>query len=91
MLRADAVTVAAGAEAEVIGARRVAETFGGRARAAQLALIDGAPGLVWMVGGQPKVVFEFAIKDGKIVGIELLSDPVRLRGLDVQLLRTQRA
>ena len=87
VLRADAVTVAAGAEAEVIGARRVAETFGGRARAAQVALIDGAPGLVWMVGGQPRVVFEFAINDGKVVGIELLSDPVRLRGLDVELLR----
>ena len=91
VLRADPATVAAGAEAEVIGARSVAQTFGGRARAAQLALIDGAPGLVWMVGGRPRVVFEFAFSDGKIVGIELLSDPVRLRGLDVHLWGTQRA
>jgi RNA polymerase sigma-70 factor (ECF subfamily) len=91
VLRADPVTVAAGAEAEVIGARSVARTFGGRARAAQLALIDGAPGLVWMVGGRPRVVFEFAFSDGKIVGIELLSDPVRLRGLDVHLWGPQRA
>lgn len=91
VLRADPATVAAGAEAEVIGARSVAQTFGGRARAAQLALIDGAPGLVWMVGGRPRVVFEFAFSDGKIVGIELLSDPVRLRGLDVHLWGAQRA
>ena len=90
VLRADPVTVAAGAEAEVFGARSVAQTFGGRARAAQLALIDGAPGLVWMVGGQPRVVFEFAFSDGKIVGIELLSDPVRLRELDLELLGNQR-
>jgi RNA polymerase sigma-70 factor (ECF subfamily) len=90
VLRADQVTVAAGAEAEVFGARSVAQTFGGRARAAQLALIDGAPGLVWMVGGQPRVVFKFAFSDGKIVGIELLSDPVRLRELDLELLGNQR-
>jgi RNA polymerase sigma-70 factor (ECF subfamily) len=90
VLRADPVTVAAGAEAEVFGARSVAQTFGGRARAAQLALIDGAPGLVWMVGGQPRVVFKFAFSDGKIVGIELLSDPVRLRELDLELLGNQR-
>ena len=89
VLRADAVTVAAGAEAEVIGARRVAETFGGRARAAQVALVDGVPGLVWMVGGQPKVVFEFVIEDTKIVGITLLSDPVRLQELTVTLVRNQ--
>ena len=62
----------------VRGAAAVAETFSGRAKAAKLALIDGAAGAVWSQGGKPRVVFTFTIAHGKIVGIELLADPQRL-------------
>jgi RNA polymerase sigma factor (sigma-70 family) len=86
VLRADEAAVRTGASSEVSGAPAVAETFSGRARAAQPALINGVPGLVWAVGGRPRVVFQFTISGGRIVGIDLLSDPERLRQLDLELL-----
>jgi RNA polymerase sigma-70 factor (ECF subfamily) len=64
----------------------VAATFAGRARAAQLALVNGAAGAVWAPGGQPRVVFDFTITSGKIVAIELIADPARLRQLDLAVL-----
>ncbi|HEY2898140.1 MAG TPA: sigma-70 family RNA polymerase sigma factor [Gemmatimonadaceae bacterium] len=85
-LRADAATVRTGAEPEVAGAEAVAKTFAGRARAARLALIDGAAGLVWSMGGEPKVAFLFTIEEEKITAIDLVGDPERLRGLDLKFL-----
>jgi len=61
------------------------ETFAGRARAAH-ALVDRADGLVWAVGGKPRVVFDFTIKNGKIVGIDMIADPDHLGQLDVAFL-----
>jgi RNA polymerase sigma-70 factor, ECF subfamily len=86
VLRADQAAVQTGASEEVRGAAAVAETFSGRARAAQPALVDGAPGLVWMAGGRPRVVFDFTITDGRIVAIELLADAGRIDQLDLELL-----
>jgi hypothetical protein len=86
VLRADAATVQTGAEAEVVGAEPVAKTFAGRARAARLALIDGAAGLVWSMGGAPKVAFLFTIESERIAAIDLVADPERLRDLDVKFL-----
>jgi hypothetical protein len=96
VLRADPATVhaaatrrAKGASAladEVRGAAAVVDAFSGRAQAAQLALIDAAVGAVWAPGGKPRVVFGFTITDGKIVAIDLQSDPQRVRGLDVTIL-----
>jgi hypothetical protein len=83
VLRADARMVLAGAEAEVIGATAVAETFSGRARAAQVALIDGAAGLVWTVNGKPRVVFDFTVVDGRVVEIALISEPTAVDALDL--------
>jgi len=90
MLRADAAAVLAGAAAEVRGAAAVAETFSGRAQAARLALIDGAAGAAWLVGGQLKVVFNFTVVDGTVTAIELLADPAVLDELDVELLPSAR-
>src|SRR5205085_5489659 len=56
VLRADPTAVQAGAAEEVRGAAAVAATFAGRARFAQPALVNGAVGLVWAPGGQPRVV-----------------------------------
>jgi RNA polymerase sigma factor (sigma-70 family) len=83
VLRADAAAVTSGASPEVRGAAAVAGTFAGRAQAAQPALIDGSAGLVWMVGGRPRVVFDFTISADRIVGIDLLSDAECLAGLDL--------
>jgi len=41
---------------------------------------------VWASGGQPRVVFDFTVVRGKIVEIDLLADPTRLRLLDLVVL-----
>ena len=81
--RADDAAVLMGAGREARGAQAVAETFAGRARVAQTVLIDGEPGLVWTQAGQPRVVFRFTIKAGKIVAIDLIADQERIRDLDL--------
>lgn len=86
VLRADREIVRAGAREEVRGARAVAETFSGRAKAAVPALVNGAAGLVWAPGGTPRVVFGFTIAQGKIVGIEMISEAERLRALNLAIL-----
>jgi RNA polymerase sigma-70 factor (ECF subfamily) len=86
VLRADRAAVQAGASREVRGAAAVAQTFLGRARAAQLALVNGVPGAVWAPGGQPRVVFGFTITRGRIVEIDLLADRDDLRDLDLAIL-----
>ena len=96
VLRADRAAVQASASrqaegapmlaSEVRGAAVVADTFAGRARAAQLALVNGAAGAVWAPGGQPRVAFTFTIARGKVAAIDILADPERLRQLDVVIL-----
>ena len=86
VLRADPAAVRAGASREVRGAAAVAQQFSGRARFAQPALVNGAVGAVWAPGGRPRVVFGFTITRGKIVAIDLVADPERLRQLDVAVL-----
>jgi RNA polymerase sigma-70 factor, ECF subfamily len=86
VLRADGAAVQAGASKEVRGAAAVAKTFSGRARAARPALVNGAAGAVWAPGGRPRVVFGFTITRGKIVAIDLVVDPERLRRLDLAVL-----
>jgi RNA polymerase sigma-70 factor, ECF subfamily len=71
VLRADAEVVRMGAPPQVRGAAKVAETFAGRARTARLADLDGEPGLVWSVGGEPRVVFRFTFAGGTIVAIAM--------------------
>jgi RNA polymerase sigma factor (sigma-70 family) len=82
VVRADRAAVQAGALGEVRGAAAVAGTFTGRARFARPALVGGAPGAVWAPGGRPRVAFAFTVVDGRIVEIDLLADPERLRQLD---------
>jgi RNA polymerase sigma-70 factor (ECF subfamily) len=84
-VRADAAGVKAGAAELVRGAQAVAETFSGRARHARLALIDGAPGAVWAVNGEPRVVFAFTVgDDGRVTGIDLLADPATLAAMTIE-------
>jgi RNA polymerase sigma factor (sigma-70 family) len=83
---ADSFAARAGAPAETRGARAVAESFKGRARAAQLALLNGVVGAVWAPEGQPRAAFNFTVEDGRIVGIDLVADPERIRELEVVIL-----
>ncbi|WP_407562696.1 sigma factor [Streptomyces sp. 184] len=84
VLRADAAAVAAGAAEEVRGAVAVADVFTGRLRAARPALVDGAPGLVWIHQGRPRIAFALAVANGTIVGIEVIADPDHLGRLELQ-------
>lgn len=85
-LRADAAVMAMGGasywqhdlQAGVTGARAVAGTFSGRARAAQPVLIDGEPGAVWMHEGQVRVLFRFTITGDHITAIDLVADQAAL-------------
>jgi RNA polymerase sigma-70 factor (ECF subfamily) len=71
---------------EVRGAAVVADTFSGRARFAQPALVNGVVGAVFAPGGEPRVAFNFRIAGGKIVEIEILAGAARLGELLVILL-----
>ena len=85
VLRADAIAVQMGAPAELRGADAVAGMFSGRAKGARSAVVDGAAGLAWIVGGSPKVVWEFAVADGKVTAIEMLAAPETLEGLHLEV------
>ena len=89
-LVADGAAVGMGSPEETRGAVAVAGTFSGRAEAAQAALIDGAVGMAWAVGGRPKVVWDFTIEDGKVVHIDMLADEETLDGLELTLLGRRR-
>jgi hypothetical protein len=78
--------VDADAPREVRGAPDVADTCSGRARFARPALVNGAVGALWAPGGRPRVVFGFTVRRGKIVEIDILADPARLRQLDLAIL-----
>ena len=50
------------------------------------ALVNGAAGVVVTVGGQLYVVMGFTVSRGKIVEIDAIIDPERLRRLDLPVL-----
>ncbi len=70
---------------EIRGREAVAEVFAGRAAAAQAALIDGNPGAVWAPEGRARAAFVMRWSEGRIVEIEIVADPRRLRTLEIVL------
>jgi len=86
VLRADASAVRAGASSETRGAAAIAEVFVKRPFDARPALVNGSPGLAWAPGGRPKAVFRFTVRRGRVVAIDLIGEPERLRRLDTVLL-----
>ena len=97
VVRADAVAIemaAARASAgapelneEMHGVDAVTRVFAGGAKAARLTLVDGLAGAVVSVGGRPMAVFGFTLRDGRIAGIELVSDPETLAALELETVR----
>jgi RNA polymerase sigma-70 factor, ECF subfamily len=87
VVRADRGAVPAGASRELRGARAVAEqalTFSRLAHSARAALVNGAAGIVsWLPNGQPFSVMGFTVRRRRIVEIDILADPTRLRALDL--------
>ena len=89
VLRADVGALPTGASREVRGAPAVAEqalAFSRFAPFAQPALVNGAAGVVVFERGRPFSVMGFTVRRGKIVEIDILADPARLRQLDLAVL-----
>jgi RNA polymerase sigma-70 factor (ECF subfamily) len=87
VLRAD--RGALGASQEVRGASAViaqARNFSHLAGFARAALVNGAAGVVVAPRGRPFAVAGFTVADGKIVEIDILADPARVRELDLTVL-----
>ncbi|MFE6039703.1 hypothetical protein [Streptomyces sp. NPDC056452] len=61
-------------------------TFGQLSPFARPALVNGAAGVVVAAHGKPLSVMGFTVTDGRIAAIDVLSDPQRLRALDLTVL-----
>lgn len=86
VVRAD---VPPGGSREVRGARiwaKGALAFSRSARFAQPALVNGAVGVVFAPHGKLMRALSFTITDGKIVQIDVVAEPARLRQLDLAVL-----
>jgi RNA polymerase sigma factor (sigma-70 family) len=94
-LRADRVAVAAAAAApggapkidhRLRGAEAVAAAFQGRAQGAELALLDGVIGAVYAPGGRVLSTIAARMRDGRIVQIDMCSDPSTIAGMRIDSL-----
>lgn len=64
-----------------LGAADVASqaiTFARFAANARLVLVNGSPGVVSFAEGRPLSVMSFTIREGRIAGLDVLTDPARL-------------
>ena len=94
VLRADAAAVEASVaraslgappiRSEIHGREAIANVFSGRAAAAQPAMVDGVPGLVFAPDGRPFSVFDFVVENGKIVEINLIVDARTMAAMDLE-------
>jgi RNA polymerase sigma-70 factor (ECF subfamily) len=88
VVRAD-FGVTSRATTEVRGAQAVAESassFSSLARFARPALVNGTAGLVVVRDGAPFAVLGFTVRDGRVVELDVVGDPERLRQLDLSVL-----
>jgi RNA polymerase sigma factor (sigma-70 family) len=89
VLRSDGGVVRPGASVVIRGAAAVAEqalTFARLSPFVRPALVNGAAGVVVAPRGRPFSVMGFTVVRGKIVEIDALADPERLRQLDLAVL-----
>ena len=72
---------------EVRGAEAVAPlAMRGRAVAARPLLVNGAAGVVVAPQGRLMMILNFTVRDGKVVNIEAITEPERVRALDLAVL-----
>jgi RNA polymerase sigma factor (sigma-70 family) len=89
VLRSDGGTARPGATHVVHGAEAVgrrAMTFARLSPFVRPALVNGAAGVVVAPRGRPFSVMAFTVRDGKVVAIDGLADPDRLKELDLTVL-----
>jgi RNA polymerase sigma-70 factor, ECF subfamily len=85
VVRADRGGAPPNALMQLRGAHAAAEqalTFSRLVHFARPVLVNGAAGIIsWLPSGQPFSVMSFTVRRGKIVEIDILADPARLRRL----------
>jgi RNA polymerase sigma-70 factor (ECF subfamily) len=89
VLRADPGAASAAGPPQVHGAAAVARqalSWSGVELTLRRALVNGAAALVSSRGGQAVAIGAFTIRGRKIVAIDILADPERLRRLDLSIL-----
>jgi RNA polymerase sigma factor (sigma-70 family) len=89
VLRVDSGALPTPGAGEVRGARLVAGQalfYSRMGLVARPALVNGVVGAVGMLEGEPFSVGALTIRGGKIVAIDILADPERLRQLDLTVL-----
>ena len=86
VFRIDGAASPKGVSREVRGAPAVARQFSGRAQGARSALVDGAVAAIVAPRGHLFLVLNFTVRNDKIVEIEAVADPARLRQLDLAVL-----
>ena len=89
VLSADAAAVPSGQPAELRGAQTIATgalAAARRAEHSELALVDGAVGIVFAPAGRLQVVLALTIGATRITHIDVIADPDRLRGLELAVL-----
>jgi RNA polymerase sigma-70 factor (ECF subfamily) len=89
VLRSDRGKQRPGSSVVIRGARAVAAralTFARLSAYRKPALVNGAAGVVVVSGGRPFSVMGFTVVGSRIVEIDILSDPERLRPLDLSVL-----
>jgi RNA polymerase sigma-70 factor (ECF subfamily) len=78
-----------GAPREIRGARNWAQgaiAFSQVVRFAEPALVDGSIGIVVAPHGKLSRVLRFTIANGKILQVDIIAEPSRLRDLDLAVL-----
>jgi RNA polymerase sigma-70 factor, ECF subfamily len=89
VLRSDGGVLRPAASVVLRGAQAVASralTFARLSPFVRPGLVNGAAGVVVARGGRPFSVMGFSVRQGKIVAIDSLSDPERLRRIDLKVL-----
>jgi RNA polymerase sigma factor (sigma-70 family) len=71
--------------AEKVASEVVASTYRRLADVARPALVNGAAGLVVAPHDRPVAVIGFTVHEGRIVEIDLVADPEKLRGVEIPL------
>ena len=88
VMRADTAAMRLGAMSpEIRGAESVAAHFAGRARSAQVGLIDDAVGVIVAPEGNLLLVLEVVIRDGKIIEISSVANKDTLAAMEMTVLQ----
>lgn len=88
IMRADAAAMNLGAiSPDIRGADAVAQAFAGRARNAQVGLIDGAVGVIIAPEAQLRLVLQVVIRDGRIAEISSVADKDTLAAMEMTVLQ----